>query len=257
VPPSREAQSLYVTTQRASAFFQRGGQTVAVFEVPVHVPVERISFDLAPGFKGNFSRSVAITAAARPPVARTVGQSEPGKRQADEQAQPDIQSDVQTERLTGTILRVHTALAGHELAEESLSVPVAVGSNMQQAATVEVAIDNGDQPPLPLQAIRLEMRERRLCFDASAGWRPDGLRLEYGNADLAAPAYAYATRFEPSAKPVVALLGTEQFNPYYRPAAEDPDSDAKRDPDRILVLLIAALCVLAMVALRAVRRRSR
>ena len=44
-------------------------------------------------------------------------------------------------------------------------MPAILGSNMQGAATVEVAVDNGDDTPLPITAIRLEMRQRKICFD--------------------------------------------------------------------------------------------
>ncbi len=61
VPPSREAQSLYTTAATTTAIAQRGRQSVASFSLPERIPVERISFDLAPAFKANFSRDVRVT----------------------------------------------------------------------------------------------------------------------------------------------------------------------------------------------------
>ena len=40
---------------------QRGRQSVATFALPQRIPVERVSFDLAPSYKANFSRDVRIT----------------------------------------------------------------------------------------------------------------------------------------------------------------------------------------------------
>ena len=56
--------------------------------------------------------------------------------------------------------------AGREIRQQQLSVPATLGANMQGAATVEVAVDNGDDTPLPITAVRLEMRQRKLCFAA-------------------------------------------------------------------------------------------
>ena len=36
-------------------------------------------------------------------------------------------------------------------------------------ATWTVTVDNGDDAPLAITDVKLEMTERRLCFDAAAG----------------------------------------------------------------------------------------
>ncbi len=60
VPPSRDAQSLFTTVAETSAIAQEGNASVAHFVLPERVPVERISIVLAPGFTGNFNRTVRI-----------------------------------------------------------------------------------------------------------------------------------------------------------------------------------------------------
>ena len=40
----------------------QGRESVATFVVPARVPVERVSFVIAPGFAGNFSREVKVSA---------------------------------------------------------------------------------------------------------------------------------------------------------------------------------------------------
>jgi hypothetical protein len=261
VPPSREAQTVYTTAQQSSGFTQRGRRTVATFALPVHVPIERISFVLAPGYKGNFSRSVRIDAQAQPAPPREAA-ADPGAGGNAEAAQ--------SETATATILRVHTTETTQAtqtsgpveipVEEEELSVPVAIGSNMQRPAKLEVAVDNGDDPPLPLAAVRLEMRQRRICFDPAAVTQR--LTLDYGDAygdadsggdaALQAPVYDYAKLFRPAAAPVSARLEPEHLNPGFRPPI-DSRPFTERHPELLWVVLLGVLIILATVALRSAR----
>lgn len=221
VPPSREAQSLYTTAATTATIKQRGRQSVATFVLPERIPVERVSFDLAPTYKANFSRDIRIS--DRPNGSNSVSES-----------------------LAGTILRVHLNQAGREIRHEQLSVPAILGSNMQSAATVEVAIDNGDDTPLPITAIRLEMRQRKICFDVAAA---GALTLFYGDPALSAPQYDYARLFTLSDAMHTAQLGAEQLNPRYH---DRPDSRPLTDryPHLLWIVLLIVVCILAVVAIR-------
>jgi Protein of unknown function (DUF3999) len=221
VPPSREAQSLYTTALTTTNIAQRGRQSVATFSLPERIPIERVSFDLAPSYKANFSRDVRITDR---PEGASLG----------------------SESLAGTILRVHLTQAGREIRQEQLSVPATLGSNMQSAATVEVAVDNGDDSPLPINAVRLEMRQRKICFDISSR---QPLTLYYGDPALTAPQYDYARLFSPSDATQTAQLDAEQLNPDYR---DRPDSRplTERHPHLLWIVLLVVICILAMVAIR-------
>jgi hypothetical protein len=221
VPPSREAQSLYTTAATTTTITQRGRQSLATFVLPKRIPVERISFDLAPTYKANFSRDIRIS------------------------DRPDGSNSV-SESFAGSILRVHLTQAGREIRQEQLSVPAILGSNMQSAATVEVAVDNGDDTPLPITAIRLEMRQRKICFDVAAA---AALTLFYGDPALTAPQYDYAHLFTLSDAMHTAQLGPEQLNPRYhdRPDAR-PFTD--RHPHLLWIVLLIVLCILAVVAIR-------
>lgn len=222
VPPSREAQSLYTTAVEASSITQHGRQTIATFSLHERIPVERISFDIAPSFKANFSRDVHVY------------------------DRPEGTPATSGENVSGTILRVHLAQAGREINQQQLSIPAILGSNLQSPATVEVAIDNGDDAPLPISAVRLEMRQRNLCFDAP-GVQP--LTLFYGDPALTAPEYDYARLFSSATQINPAQLGPEQLNPSYR---ERPDTRplTERHPDLLWIALLAVLCSLAFVAIR-------
>ncbi len=170
-PPSREAQSLYTTTQETTAFTRRGQQMVASFRLPVHVPVERVAITLPAGYKSDFSRQIEISARA--------------------DQDPASAATATTEKFSGTIFRVRRKTAQGNLSAEALSVPVAIGSNMQRAATLEVAIDDaagsGDGyggGTLPVASVALQMRQRRICFDAPRELQ-EPLTLAYGDTRFA------------------------------------------------------------------------
>jgi len=243
VPPSREAQTVYTVIAQTPTLTQRGRQTVAAFQVPVRVPVERISFVVAPSFKGNFSRDVEIKAHA------LVG-SKQDEAQDGSSDPPEDDSPPRDETLAGAISRVHATEAGRELASENLSLPAAIGSNMQRPASLEVAIDNGDDQPLPITAVKLEMRQRKICFDASAG---SPLVLYYGDPELDAPVYDYAKLFHPVATPLVALLGEETLNAGYQ-ARSDSKPFTERHPELLWIGLLIVVGILAVTAIRSAKK---
>ena len=238
VPPSREAQSVYTTVAETASIATKGRESVATFAVPARVPVERVFFAVAPGFTGNFSRDVKVSAL-----------TEPDKSDDDGRAPLP-------EEVSGSILRVRANEAGREIRTEQLGVPAILGANMQHAAKVEVAVENGDDQPLPIVAVRLEMRQRKICFDAS---RAGGgsLGLFYGDSRLAAPVYDYTRRFVASSAALTAELGPERLNAKYRAPAAPLRPFAERHPELLWIALIVAICALGMVALKAARNVGR
>jgi hypothetical protein len=237
VPPSREAQTVYTTVAETGDVSTSGRTSVAKFVVPVRVPVERVSFVLAPAFKGNFSRDVRVTA-----------QSLPAAKDAEDAARGPMAPEI----VSGTILRVHATQAGRELRSEQMSIPATLGANLQRAANVEVSIENGDDQPLPIAAVRLEMRQRKVCFDVPAS--TGALTLFYGDAALVAPVYDYARLFTASDKPLAADLGPELVNPGFHPRAVAAKSFTERHPEVLWIALLGVVCVLGVVALRSARK---
>jgi hypothetical protein len=229
VPPSREAQSLFALAAETTSITQRGRKTVASFTLPERVPVERVSFVLAPDFHSNFSRDVTITdhATGTPTSAG--------------------------ETISGNIFRVQMTQARREIRQQRLSVPATLGSNLQSAAQVEALIDNGDDRPLPIKAVRLEMRERRLCFDAAS---VVPLTLFYGDAALSAPQYDYARTLSLNGNIQVARVGPEQQNPVYT-ARPDTRAATERHPELVWIVFLAVICILAVIALRSTRHIPR
>jgi hypothetical protein len=230
IPPSREAQSLYTVAAETTTSVRQGRQSVAAFALPERVPIERVSFVIAPDFTANFSRDVHIS--DRPAGA------------------PKSAS----ETVAGTIFRVRLNQAGHEIRQQQLSVPATLGANMQDAANVEVSLDNGDDAPLPLTAVRLEMRQRKLCFSAPT---TQPVTLFYGDGGLTAPQYDYARLFSATAANAsTAQLGPEQLNAAYR-SRPDTRPLTERYPDLLWIVLLAVICVLAVVAIRSARALPR
>jgi hypothetical protein len=219
VPPSREAQTIFIPALALGDIQQRGHQTIATGSLPARLPIERVSFVLAPSYNGNFSRDIYISAHSGESAAETA---------------------------SGTILRVHLNAEGREIRDQQLSVPAVLGANLQESAQVEVAVDNGDDAPLPITAVLLEMRQRKLCFDVSDVHSPE---LFYGDPTLPAPQYDSARLFSPSARIVSAQLGPEQENAAYR-TRPDTRTMTERHPDLIWIVLLIVVCVLAVIALR-------
>ncbi len=189
------AKVQYVTVAATDKVTQKDHQTILQFDVPAHVPVERIVFVPQPGPK-NFSRNVTVSVHS---IARASQRTDEG-----------VPAAVQT---SGTLLRLHAVQEGHRIDEERLAVEAPGADFGGTASHWTVTIDNGDDVPLTLENVRLEMAERQLCFDATAGAT---YALFYGDAALAAPRYDYATLFTPDTTAIVATLGPEQANPELR-----------------------------------------
>jgi hypothetical protein len=231
VPPSREAQTIYTTVAESSTFLQANRKSTATFELPAHVPVERVRFELEPGDKTNFSRSVLITAKAKP-------------AKKDDNVPPPLD-----ETVSGDISRVRLTEDGKEIRRESLDVPATLGSNSQDSAKVEVAVLNGDDKPLALRAVRLEMRERLLCFDAPS----QPVTMYYGDDRISAPEYDYSKLFVTTDASQPAKLGAEQANPIYEARVEQR-SLTDRHPEIVWLALLAVVGALGFVAFRSAKR---
>jgi phosphotransferase system HPr-like phosphotransfer protein len=229
IPPSREAQTLYTTVVESSEIKQSGRRTLVTLKLPANVPVERVSFDVDPRDKTNFSRAVVVSAR---------NFDGPQRRKA----------EFLTERLTGEISRVKLTTGGKEIDEESLSVLATLGTNAGSDAEVTVAIENEDDRPIALRAVRLEMRQRKLCFDAPA----EPVTLYYGDDSLRAPFYDYSRLFQPTAASTPAQLEPEEPNPLYVPRTIER-SFTERHPAILWAALLAVVAVLGTIAFRSAK----
>ncbi len=233
VPPSRDEQTLYTTVASTSAIEQQGHWSIATMTVPAHVPVERVQFMLSPQFQANFLRDATVAASPMQTGLDALGAAE---------------------GVSGHIFRVtRDPIAGAVPAIDSqaMTINTVIGANLRAPAKVTASVDNGTDSPLPIARVDLQMRERRLCFEA----RPDtSYTLRYGDAKLSAPSYGYARRFVSSASPTMVALGPEEKNPNYVPPGADRE---QKRPGRELpwLLLIAGVAVAGVTALQYVRHK--
>ena len=223
-------QPKYLAVAQTATGTQKGRDSIFEFTVPARTPVDRIVF--APGAQpSSFSRDVQVKVA---PVAR------PPANDSTEPPQPFT--------TTGNILRVHSTQDGHRIDEEHLAID-APQVNYDNPATWTVTIENGDDAPIQIASIQLEMTEHDLCFDAAAG---AAYTLYYGDSALAAPQYDYAALFVPAAHATAAQLGAETANPAYQPRP-DLRPFTEKHPALLWMALILVMVLLGAVAIRSVK----
>jgi hypothetical protein len=150
---------------------------------------------------------------------------------------------------SGNLLRVHSDQSGHRIDEERLAIDAPL-VDFDTPAKWTVTIDNGDDAPLTLASVRLQMLERTLCFEAAAN---TSYTLYYGDAALAAPRYDYATLFVAQANASPATAGTGQPNPAYQ-SRPDERPFTEKHPVLLWVALIAVIVLLGIIALRSAKR---
>lgn len=203
---------------------QKDRNTVIEFSLPAYVPVDRIVFEpnASPAV---FSRDVTVSAS-----------SEPQKSPSDHAPPYAITS-------TGNLLRVHTREEGKRLDEERLTVE-APRELFDTPSRWTIIIANGDDVPVSLKSVRLEMLERALCFDAVAG---AGYTLYYGDAALSAPQHDYARLFSPQPNALQAAVMPEQLNAGYEPRPDERPFTEKH-PILLWVTLVAVIAVLGFIA---------
>ena len=224
VPPSRIAQTVYTKVAETRKMLQMGASSIATFEVPAHVPVERVSFELDPDERRNFSLSVHVEAKA-------------------------MRKDGMVEPADGIISRVNLTEAGREIREEALHIPATLGSNSESAMRVQVAVDDDAVTP-KFRAVKLEMRERKLCFDAIG----QPVTMYYGDDALSAPVYDYSRIIQPGATAATAQLAPEGTNPQFVPRPAAVMSLTERHPETLRVAVLGLIAVLGVLAFRSRRR---
>jgi len=220
----------YVTVAESSSITQKGRTSIIEFTVPAHVPVDRVSF--TPGAElALFSRDVSIAVA---PVSAA--------------PESDAAQPARTAAGYGNLLCVHSVQDGHRIDEERLAIDAPwVGFSGPTKWTV--TIENGDDPPLRLGSVRLEMLERSLCFEAETN---GNYSLFYGDPSLESPRYDYATLFVPRAGALQITAGAEELNPAYQPRP-DTRPFTEKHPALLWVALGVVIALLGAIALRSAK----
>jgi Protein of unknown function (DUF3999) len=223
----------FVTVAETTASAQKNRTTLIQFTVPAHTPVDRVVFQ--PGaIPANFSRDVTVSVA---PVAQAAATAQSASNDQAELPEPVA--------YPGNILRVHSIEEGRRIDEENLTVN-APQVFFDGPAKWTIAIENHDDAPIEVASVKLEMLERRLCFDAAAG---AAYTLYYSDSALAAPQYDYARLFAAAQDPALATLGAEIVNPAYQPRPDERPFTEKH-PALLWAALIVVIALLGAVALR-------
>jgi hypothetical protein len=224
-------QPTFVTVAESSHVTQKDRTTVFEFTVPAHVPVDRVVF--APGSTpAQFSRDVSISVVPVAPPPAT-----------------DREEPPQTVTAPGSLLRIHSMQDGRRIDEERLTVEAPrayLWSGFDTPSKWTVTVDNGDDVPISVKSVQLQMLERTLCFDAVAN---GSYKLYYGDSALSAPRYDYASLFGPQANSAQATVGPEQPNPALQ-SRPDQRPFTEKHPALLWIALIAVIALLGLIALK-------
>jgi Protein of unknown function (DUF3999) len=193
-----------------------GAPKEAVFECSLFagVPLERLAFDL-PASTVNFNRTVIVS---------------------DEKG---------NELERGAISRVRLNRAGQSVVSEDLTLDL----YGRPGNKLKVAIQNGDDKPLPIENVRALSFERRIYFDPNG---KTALRLYYGDDKLGSPTYDYAKLFQQSPNAAVAQLGSPEENPQFT-GRPDERPWSERHQVILWAAMVAAVALLGSLALRGMK----
>jgi hypothetical protein len=223
VEQSSGPEPVYALVADSAHATQRGHSSIVEFDVPAHVPVDRIAF--LPGVTpANFNRDVTVEVR---PVAPAPGDS----------AEPPA-----LVTSSGNLLRVHILQNDHHIDQENLAIE-APRATFDSPSKWTISIDNGDNTPLVPVAVRLQMLRRDLCFESGSG----DYTLYYGDEKLSPPRYDLG-QFFVIKDAVQAAAGPEQLNPEYQPRPDDRPFTEKH-PLLLWIALAFVICVLGAIAL--------
>jgi Protein of unknown function (DUF3999) len=181
------------------------------------VPLERIVFDM-PGNAVNFNRTVVIS---------------------DEKG-----SEVER----GSISRVRVSRAGQTVVSEYLALDL----NLPTTGRITVAVENGDDAPLPVAQVRPLSVERRIYFDPKG---KTALELYYGDAKLEAPSYDYGKFFRQSSDVALAQVGPGEASRQFTGRPDDrPWSE--RHNGVLWAAMLVAVTLLGGLALRGLKTNA-
>ena len=192
-------------------------QSVFTCSVSDGVPLERIVFEM-PANAVNFNRTVVVS---------------------DEKG---------SELERGSISRVRISRAGQTVVSESLTLDL----NLRTTNQITVAVQNGDDAPLPVAQVRPLSVERRVYFDPKG---KSALELYYGDAKLEAPSYDYGKFFQQSSDVVMAQVGPGEANSQFAGRPDDrPWSE--RHNGVLWAAMLVAVALLGGLALRGLKAGS-
>jgi hypothetical protein len=218
----------YILVAIANVPQQKPHETVYEFAVPANAPAERLTF-ASDDPNAVFSRIADLER-------WKVGAADNENTRRPEAA-------VQSEGIS----LAHAPPAKGEAASANGAINVGLGA-APYASTVRLTIQNGDDAPLALHGVTLEMRERQVCFLRKAN---ASYTLRYGDASLGAPQYDLSPIEAAATNASVSTLGGERA---LAPEAPGRRPFTERHPVLLWVALLLVVGTLGAVALRSARR---
>jgi hypothetical protein len=218
----------YFEAAVASAPQQKPHETIYEFAIPANVPLDRLSF-ASDDPNAVFSRTADLERYRSSP-SETATKEMPAQSEGITLARALDAKRPQTTRGANTI----------DLGLGAAPYP----------STVRLTIQNGDDAPVALHAVTLQMRERRVCFLP----KPNAsYTLRYGDASLGPPQYDLTPIEAAAASASVSMLGAERA---LTPQIADVRPFTERHPVLLWVALILVVGTLSTIALRSARRSS-
>jgi hypothetical protein len=226
-----ETKTIWDDIGSCGAPSQKQRDTVITCEVGFRVPVNRIRVQVD-AQQVNFRRAVTITDST-------------GRYES-----------------VGEITRVRLNRAGTTVVSEEIDlgivamifdpVPGSASNSGRPSRQIVITIDNGDNPPLAITAVKLLSVERRVYFE------PQGkasLKLYYGDSKLDSPIYDYARFFHADVMAAKADLGPGEHNAAYRGRPDERPWSERHNAVLWLAMLLA-VAVLAALAIKGLRTRA-
>ena len=227
------SQPRYIDVAETAQATQKNRTSIFTFDVPAHVPLDRVVFAVG-AQPALFSRDVRIEVQ---PVQQTIATE--GVRFPE------------SVTASGNLLRVHSVQNGHRIDEERLAID-APSAEFETPAKWTITIDNGDDTPLKVESVKLQMLERDLCFDATGS---GSTTLNYGDPALTAPRYDYASLFTPQADAAKATAGQEQANAAFK-ARPDERAFTEKHPALLWAVLVLVIMLLGAIALGSMKKTA-
>ena len=160
----------------------------------------------------------------------------------------------------GEITRVRLNRAGTTVVSEEMDLGTidrtydsnSTTNSGKPSRQVVITIDNGDNPPLAITAVKLSSIERRVYFEPQG---KSSLKLYYGDSKLDSPIYDYGRFFHADLLAVRADLGPGEHNAAYR-GRPDERPWSERHNAVLWAAMLLAVAVLAALAIRGLKTKA-
>jgi hypothetical protein len=224
----------YLQVAAAKAPQQEPHQTIYEFAVPANAPLDRLTF-ASDDPNAVFSRTADLERYRSAPPHSATAQEDAGTAGRAMPAQSE-----------GITLARSPEAKRPPASREPGTIDLGLGA-VSYPSMVRLTVQNGDDAPLALHAITLQMRERQVCFLA----RPHtSYTLRYGDSSLGPPLYDLTPIEAAAMNASVSTLGAERA---LTPETADVRPFTERHPVLLWVALIVVVGTLGVVALRSAR----